>query len=95
MSEVYRIANIMFANGEKAGCIRTDGRYPARIGRTCFKPEPYIGVPLIINYIANSDGSDYLGYTLRTSNVVNYLESGNKLTVKTMNSIYEFEKVED
>lgn len=92
MSEVYRIVNIRDAKTKET---RVDGRYPIRIGRTCYRPEPIVGVPLIIGYIANADGSDYAGFFLRTSLVVNYLESGNKLTVETVNSIYEFEKVED
>lgn len=95
MPETYRIVNILFAQGSRVGCPRTDGRYPVRIGRTCYKPEPHVGYPLLINYITNADGSDYRGYTLRTSAVVNYLDDGNKLTVETRNSIYEFEKVED
>lgn len=89
--EKYKIINITDSNGNP----RHGGRYPLRIGRTCEKPQVNLGLPMFINYIANSDGSDYRGFQLSTSRVERISESGNHLTVETMNSIYEFEKVED
>jgi hypothetical protein len=89
--ERYKILSIT----HKDGTVRTDGRYPLRIGRTCEKPQAYLGCPLYINYISKADGSDYSGYAMRTSLVERVSESGRIITVETMNSIYKFEKVEE
>ncbi len=89
--EKYKITKITDIDGYP----RRGGRYLLRIGRTCEKPKGTVGLPMFINYIANSDGSDYSGYRLSTSKVERITETGNHLAVETMNSIYEFEKVED
>ncbi|MDU6263771.1 MAG: hypothetical protein E6600_04645 [Anaerocolumna aminovalerica] len=89
--EKYKIVSITHSDGAP----RNDGRYPQRIGRICGKPIAFIGQPLFIEYIYKADGSDYRGYTLRTSLVERVSETGSRITVETMNSIYEFEKVED
>ncbi len=91
MPEKYQIINITDTNGNP----RCGGRYPLRIGRICEKPQVNLGLPMFINYISNSDGSDYSGFRLTTSRVERISESGNRLTVETMNSVYEFEKVEE
>lgn len=89
--EKYKIASITHSDGTP----RTDGRYPQRIGRICEKPKAFIGQPLFVNYIYKADGTDYRGFTLRTSFVERVSECGNRITVETMNSIYGFEKVEE
>lgn len=89
--EKYKITKITDIDGNP----RRGGRYPLRIGRTCQKPYTCVGLPMYINYITNSDGSDYSRFQLSTSRVERISESGNNLTVETMNSIYEFEKVEE
>lgn len=89
--ERYRIVLIT----DKEGIQRTDGRYPLWIGRICEKPQPVIGYPMEIEYIANADGSDYSGRYLRTSRVTTVQEHRNLIQVETINSIYRFEKCED
>lgn len=80
---------------DKDGQPRTDGRYPLRIGRICKKPEPILDCPICIEYLQNADGSDYSGRFLRTSTVQCVSEHDNIIEIKTRNSIYKFEKVED
>ena len=89
--ERYKIIGIT----NKDGTPRTDGRYPERIGRICEKPKTHIGIPMIINYIAKADGTDYRGYSLRTSPVTDIGESEYQVQIKTLNSIYEFERVSE
>lgn len=86
---IYRIIDIQDAESHRT---RTDGRYPLRIGRTCRNLAIYKGAPLILEYVANADGSDYSNYTLRTSTVLGYEELGGRISVQTMHSIYIFEK---
>ena len=86
---IYRIIDIQDAESHRT---RTDGRYPLRIGRTCKNLEVHKGAPLILEYVANADGSDYSNYTLRTSTVLGYEELGGRISVQTMHSIYIFEK---
>lgn len=94
----YRIKSIKHSGkkGER-GTDRTDDRYPMRIGRTVevtpFDIVP--GVPLWINYLKDSDGSDYSNMTLRTSFVVDVDGNDDLFTVETNNSIFEFERVGD
>lgn len=85
----YKIARIT----DRDGIDRTDGRYPKRIGRTCNKPFARLGLRMEIEYVAEADGTPYLGKVLYTSNVIQVIEVGNKLTVTTQNSVYHFEKV--
>lgn len=90
--EHYKIVSITHLDGTQ----RADGRYPMRIGRIVEKPVIHlINRPLIINYITDENGNDYRGYTLRTSSIQYAKEKGCTITVKTLNSIYTFEKVED
>ena len=73
---------------------RLDGRYPLRIGRIVEKPHAHIGLPMILNYIRNADGTDYSSMTLRTSRVIStYTNEKGNIVVETMNSAYEFEVV--
>lgn len=89
--EKYKIIGIT----HKDGTPRTDGRYPERIGRICEKPIAHLGLPMIINYISKADGSDYRGYYLTTSRVIDIGESKYRIQIETMNSFYEFKKVRE
>ena len=64
--EEYRIVDI---RDVKARITRSDGRYPLRIGRIVKKPNPHIGVPMILEYVRNADGWESSRYALRTSRV--------------------------
>lgn len=87
----YRIVDIRDANTRQT---RTDGRYPLRIGRIVKEPKPHLGIPMNIEYLRNSDGSDYSGMTLRTSRVCgSFINEKCNLVVETMNSAYEFEPI--
>ena len=87
----YRIVDIRDANTRQA---RTDGRYPLRIGRIVKKPKPHLGIPMVIEYLRNSNGSDYSGMYLRTSRVCDwFINEKYNLVVETMNSAYEFEPI--
>lgn len=89
--EEYRIVDI---RSIKTGHTRLDGRYPLRIGRIVEKPHAHIGLPMILNYIRNADGTDYSSMTLRTSRVIStYTNEKGNIVVETMNSAYEFEVV--
>ena len=89
--EEYRIVDIRDA---KTHITRSDGRYPLRIGRITKKPNPHIGLPMILEYVRNADGTDYSGNILSRvcGSLIN--EKGN-LVVGTMNSVYEFELVKN
>lgn len=89
--EKYKIIGITYKDGKP----RTDGRYPDRIGRICEKPWAHLGLPMTINYIAKADGTDYRGYSLRTSRVTDIGESEHRVQIETLNSIYEFERVSE
>lgn len=86
----YRIIDIWDSKTETT---RKDGRYPLRLGRIVKEPKPNVGMPMILEYLRNADGSDYSGYTLRTSTVIDVREKTGILEVETMNSIYVFEPV--
>ena len=91
--EEYRIVDI---RDLKTRITRSDGRYPLRIGRIVKNPNPHIGVPMILEYVRNADGSDYSRYTLRTSRVCgSYINEKENLVVETVNSAYEFEVVKN
>lgn len=93
MSEQYRITGIRHSKGALECRPREDGRYPKRIGRICERPQPVVGQPMIIKYIANADGTDYSNYQLRTSMVRRILSTEDILIIETMNSFYDFVKV--
>lgn len=91
--EEYRIVDI---RDVKTGITRVDGRYPLRIGRIVKKPNPHIGLPMILEYVRNADGSDYSGNTLRTSRVFDScINEKDNLVVETVNIAYEFELVKN
>lgn len=89
--EKYKIIGIRHKNGTP----RTDGRYPERMGRICEEPKAHFGLPMTINYIAKADGTDYRGYSLRTSCVMDIGKNEHRIQIETMNSIYEFERVKE
>lgn len=84
----YRIIDIWDSKTETT---RKDGRYPLRLGRIVKEPKPNIGMPMILEYLRNADGSDYSDRSLRTSRVIEIREKAGILEVETMNSIYIFE----
>ena len=91
--EEYRIVDILDA---KTRVTRSDGRYQLRIGRITKKPNPRIGLPMILEYVRNADGTDYSGNILRTSRVYgSFINEKGNLVVETMNSAYEFELVKN
>ena len=94
----YKIINISHTekSGER-GEPRKDGRYPLRIGRIVdldFQ-QIRVGEPINLNYLLDTDGSDYGGKHLITSSVANLNKLERKLIIETVNSIFEFEKIED
>lgn len=92
----YKINRILHS-GTKGirGIERTDGRYPMGIGRTVDLNLDDIqnGYPMILNYIKNADGSDYSNMYLRTSCVSTIIKMPRTVTIETLNSIFEFEKI--
>lgn len=87
--EEYRIVDIRDA---KTRITRSDGKCQSRIGRIVKKPNPHIGLPMILEYVRNTDGTDYSG--LKTSRVCgSFIDEKGNLVVETMNSVYEFEVV--
>lgn len=71
---------------------RTDGRYPLRIGSTVdFYMKPDIGYPMFLSYITDNQGNAKEGI-LRTSLVENISETNTEIIIKTLNSIYYFER---
>lgn len=91
--EEYRIVDIRDA---KTRITRSDGRYPLRIGRIVKKPNPHLGLPMILEYVSNADGSDYSGNVLRTTRVCgSFINKKDNLVVETVNSAYEFEIVKN
>ena len=72
--------------------IRTDGRYPSRIGSTVeFYRKPIIGTPMMLSYILNNQGKPKTGY-LVTSKIVDIEETVDDIIVVTANSVYYLEK---
>ncbi|MBQ8279711.1 MAG: hypothetical protein IJZ23_07715 [Roseburia sp.] len=90
--EEYLIADILHKDTKER---RTDGRYPLRIGRTVKKPFLRISIPMYLDYLKNSDGSDYSGKVLTTSCIADLREKDGALEVTTANSIYILKPVEE
>ena len=71
---------------------RTDDRYPLRIGSTVrFYMDPVSGSSMILEYVSDNQGNPKSGY-LRTSRVVEIVESMYDVVVTTVNSIYYLKK---
>lgn len=99
----YRISSILHSGrkGER-NTHRTDGRYPLRIGRIVelnddIKNGDIISnMPFILKYVKDENGNDYRGYCLQTSRVVDWdFVFENRISIETLNSIYELEKVDE
>lgn len=89
--EEYRIVDIRDA---QTRVTRADGRCPSRIGRITKKPNPHIGLPMLIEYARNEDGTDYSG--LKTSRVCgSFINEKGNIVVETMNNVYKFELVKN
>lgn len=92
----YKIARIQHS-GTCGECWtdRTDGRYIHRVGRTVELDVENIeiGIPMILHYVKDQDGSDYSGYILATSRVKGiYMPDDNTVIIETRNSIFRFER---
>lgn len=92
----YKIARIQHSGtcGER-WTDREDGRYIHRIGRTVDLNVENIevGIPMILHYLRDQDGSDYSGYILATSRVKRiYVPDDNTVIIETRNSIFRFER---
>ena len=92
----YKIARIQHSGtcGER-WTDREDGRYIHRVGRTVELDVENIlvGLPMIIHYIKDQDGSDYSSFILTTSRVkILSVPDDNTVIIETRNSIFRFEK---
>lgn len=99
----YRISSILHSGrkGER-NTPRTDGRYPLRIGRivelndNIKNGDIILNMPLILKYVKDENGNDYRGYYLQTSRVVDWdFVFENRISIETLNSIYELEKIDE
>lgn len=92
----YKIARIQHSGtcGER-WTDREDRRYIHRVGRTVKLDVENIlvGLPMILHYVKDQDGSDYGSFILATSRVKRvYVPDDNTVIVETRNSIFRFEK---
>lgn len=92
----YKIARIQHSGtcGER-WTDREDCRYIHRVGRTVELDLENIdvGIPMILHYVKDQDGSDYSSFILATSRVKRvYVPDDNTVIVETRNSIFRFEK---
>ena len=92
----YKIARIQHSGtcGER-WTDREDGRYIHRVGRTVDLnlENIEVGIPMILYYVKDQDGSDYSGYILATSRVKRiYVPDDNTVIIETRNSIFRFER---
>lgn len=63
--ETYRVVSIT----DRKGNPRIEGRYPLRVGRMCKKPTPRNGDAMMIEWLAQPDGTPYVGMIV-TSTVI-------------------------
>ena len=59
--ETYRVVSIT----DRKGNPRIEGRYPLRGGRMCKKPTPRNGDAMMIEWLAQPDGTPYVGMIVR------------------------------
>lgn len=90
--ETYRVVSIT----DRKGNPRIEGRYPLRVGRMCKKPTPRNGDAMMIEWLAQPDGTPYVGMIV-TSTVIGFKteDRGKYIEVTTRNSIYTFERVRE
>lgn len=92
----YKIAGIQ--HSDTCGELWTDCedcRYIHRVGRTVELDVENIGVgiPMILHYVKDRDGSDYSSFILATSRVKRIsVPDDNTVIVETRNSIFRFER---
>ena len=86
---LYRIKSITHPETNQP---RFDRKYPQQIGKICSKPIPSIGQVMYVEYVGNEN---LLDFGIRTSIVQSVSEYGNIIKITTLNSVYEFEKVEE
>lgn len=65
--ETYRVVSIT----DRKGNPRIEGRYPLRVGRMCKKPTPRNGDAMMIEWLAQPDGTPYVGMIV-TSTVIGF-----------------------
>ena len=92
----YKIVNILHSGrkGER-GTVRTDGRYPLRIGRVVDMKisELQLGKYLFLDYILDENGNDYSHNYLQCTRIIDVTMKGfGYISVETNNSIYIFEE---
>lgn len=88
----FFVENITRRNGE----IRTDGRYPNRIGSTIEFLNPVeIGQPAYFRYIKYNNGELVEDHITRTSRVDDLEWYNGKFYIYTHNSIYKFLPIEE
>ena len=90
--ETYRVVSIT----DRKGNPRIEGRCPLRVGRMCKKPTPRNGDAMMIEWLAQPDGTPYVGMIV-TSTVIGFKteDRGKYIEVTTRNSIYTFERVRE
>ena len=62
--ETYRVVSIT----DRKGNPRIEGRYPLRVGRMCKKPTPRNGDAMMIEWLAQPDGTPYTLFFLMVLN---------------------------
>lgn len=88
----FFVETITRRNGE----VRTDGRYPNRIGSTIEFLNPVeIGEPAYFRYIKYNNGELVEDHITRTSRVNDLEWYNGKFYIYTRNSIYKFLPVEE
>lgn len=65
--ETYRVVSIT----DRKGNPRIEGRCPLRVGRMCKKPTPRNGDAMMIEWLAQPDGTPYVGMIV-TSTVIGF-----------------------
>lgn len=93
----FRITSILHSGNEgKRGTVRTDGRYPLRVGRIVELDwrNIKIGYPFWLVYVTDENGNDYREYYKRTSYVVDWdYVFEDRIRIETYCTIYEFENL--
>ena len=82
--ETYRVVSIT----DRKGNPRIEGRYPLRVGRMCKKPTPRNGDAMMIEWLAQPDGTPYVGMIV-TSTVIGFKteDRGKYIEVTTRNEV--------
>ena len=94
---MYKIIDIQHSGrfGQK-GAARKDGRYPCRIGRTVTDETVdncEVGRQLILQYVTDEKGMDYLDNFLCCSKLMGKSQEKDTVILETSDTIYCLEKV--